>query len=738
MAAFLRRFLFDPGDDVLLEIESVNILDLEPPANIQGVGTGTVCIFGEFENGPYNEPTEVSGGTDLVNTFGGFGYNYTGDPSNNPCARARKADGATSFEYWNGNGIIQLNRKKFARLIVVRVDTSIGAVNFNRLASVIGVAKFAYDLEPGQTIVTDVGGGDVVATFTAVTATVTGAGGTFAMSAGQTITLGYDLEPDFIVTFLGTDTTVAACISRINQYAGFTFATNSGGQIKLTGRIRGTSGQVRVVAASAPGVLTALGLTVANTAPLSGNVANIDKVTIAEANTVVSAANVAIRIETLSDGRPRLVNKATPLTGTVKVSASSTAIDFGFPLDVVDSAATGTAGIIPAGTRVRVSAGPQFVTTQDTTITASNAGSYSARIRHALDDGTGVSATAGSISIVESPIDIDSFEVINPLNVSAALTEIQIDTAYETAIDSTLDINSVAREINITYSARQSNIVRRKMRSNARQASAEGCFGRIACIRPPLGTLKATAKSNTAEPGVGAYRDQRVCYNYPGLATQVPGIAVKGLAGGAGFTADGVVDVGSDGFLACIMSQLPFEENPGQETPYADGAIAIESSANAKGFNITDYTQFKASGICAPRIVNAVVYFQSGCTSVNPSTDKALVNIARRRTADFFQDSISLRLQKVSKKLNQASRRRAVTASIRGFMNSYLGLTNAANQRIGGFTLDGKTLNTTITLQKGIWRILLNIQNLSSLDSIVLQTTVGETIEVDEVLPQTA
>jgi hypothetical protein len=94
MTVYIRRFTEDPGLDVLLDIESVNIIDLEPPEAFAGVGTGTAILVGEFENGPFNTPTEVFGPSDLVSTFGEFGYAYDGVKGNNPCARSHKADGA--------------------------------------------------------------------------------------------------------------------------------------------------------------------------------------------------------------------------------------------------------------------------------------------------------------------------------------------------------------------------------------------------------------------------------------------------------------------------------------------------------------------------------------------------------------------------------------------------------------------------------------------------------------------
>lgn len=850
MSTFIRRFLFDPGNDVLLEIESVNILDLDPPASITGVGTGTAMCVGEYEDGPFAEPTEVTGTTDYVNTFGELGYSYAGVKGNNPSARGRKVDGALQFERWNGNAFVQLNAKKFRRLVCVRVDTSVGAVQFQRQASVTGVSAFSYNLEPGQILALDIGAGPVSATFSATAATVTSGAGTYptTFGGGETLTLGYDAAPNFTVTFLAADQSKAQVISRINQYAGFAFATDGGGVlITLTGLQRGSGGQVRVVSGSA-GVLTVLGFTAAVTLG-TGNVANIDAVTFLEIRSIVQAAVAGTSVEQDPQGRVRVTKVYVAVGDYIQVGPLTTATALGFSvgqqgtndgianyrttaqtfptvtpgtltLGVDDepnfsvaiaaaqsqatvianintaagytmaSSVSGTimllrgrsnggqvrivgataaliltelglavstistpalvSGSIPAGTEVKNTAGTRvFVTMRTLAISApagggpsgaafaANAGPYTSRVRHALDDGTGLSAVAGTITVVSRPPDIGSFQCVNPQEITVALTETQIDAQYVAAIDTTKDLNSVAKEVNVSFAARQSNTVRRKLCENAIDASAIGCFGRMTVLRTPLGITKNAALSKVAEPGIGAYRDQRVIYCWPQANTFVPIIGRVGLAGGDGFTADGNIDVGADGFMASILSQLPPEENPGQLTQFAIGVNSLETSPNAQNLTIDDYKLFRANGVAALRVDEGTAIFQSGITSVDPALFPQLRNIARRRMADFIQDSLARRLRAFGKKLNTAARRRAIVSEIRQFMDGLAGVENPALQRIDGYSIDDVTGNTPTTLARGIFRIILKVRTLSSLDAIVLETTIGEGVTIDEV-PQAA
>lgn len=842
MSSFVRRFLFDPGNEVLLEIESINILDLEPPASIQGIGTGTVICVGEYENGDFEKPTEIASAGDLATRFGAFGYTYGGVIAQNPCARYRKADGALTKEYWNGNAAIQLTGKRFKRLIVCRVDTSVGTVELRREAFITGNNDFRFNLEPGQILSLDIGAGPVSTTFTATAATVTSAAATYAnIGAGDTLTIGYDDRDDVTVTFLAGDTTQAAVLARINLYMGFTFAAAvTGTTHSFTGIQRGAGGQVRVVSGSGA-VLTDLGATAAVTLG-TGNVQNIDAVSFEEIKAAVESAmsnNVTVRRD--SGGRLRVSKDYAAITDYLHVGPATTATNLGFDVDeqgsndgianlrstaqtwnltqagavtfgvddepnfavtfaagdtqavaiaainaaagfTMATAASATitllrgrknggqvrvvsgptallaelglttktvsvpamvAGKIPAGTRVQTTT-QTFVTMQDVIVTAeavsgvtaSGVGPYTVKIRHATDDGTGTSAAAGAIDTTTDAPDLGAFQVVNPNLVSAALNETAIDAKYVTAIEKTNSTSNIAKEANVIYSARQSNTVRRALKTNAIEAS-KNCFGRIAVIRAPMNTHKDVAKSNLAEPGVGAYRDQRVVYTYPNVNIFVQQIGQRGIAGGEGFTADGNIDTGADGVMASILSQLPPEENPGQATSFTSAFNGLESGENAQDYEMTDYILFKNAGIAAPRVDDGVLLFQSGVTSVDPLTQGQLKNISRRRMADFIQDTLAKRLKNFGKRLSTVLRRRAVKTEIQNWMDELLGKNTPGSQRIAGYELHDRD-NTDQTLGAGLYRLTLNVRNLASLDAIVLANTVGENVTVTEVLPEAA
>jgi hypothetical protein len=733
MSVYIRRFTEDPGLDVLLDIESVNILDLNPSENITSVGTGTALLVAEFEDGNFNEPTEVFGPTDLRNTFGSFGYTYDGIQASNPCARKRYADSAVQPEYWNGNGAIALNGKKFKRLIVTRVDTSVGEVTFTRLASTHGTYNPTYNLEPSQTLVVET---DLVAattvTFSATAAVVTGVGGVFTgINAGDTLTLGYDGADNFTTTFQVGDTTIGAVVARINQYAGFTFASSSGGQLRLTGRQRGTGGNVRVVSGTT-GLITAIGHSAGTTAG-TGNVANIDAVTVAEVHALVHAAVAALYVTTDWDGAIVIYNSDTSGVAKVRATVATTATDFGFSLGTWGIQATAADDVtIPAGTRVRNAGGSEWVTMQSITAGSTAFTDWTVKIRPATDDGTATSALVSTLVVLPYAVRGAMFGVTNELPVNGALSELEIDNRYYTAIQSTVDLNSVAREANLIWAARQSNIVRRAMLENVVTASASGCLGRCTAIRPPLGTTRTVAKG-TAEPGIQPYRNERVFYTYPGVQTYVPAIALRGTAGGAGFTADGVINTGADGFLMSVLSRLASEENPGQLTTFLDAVRGLESGTEYSGWVIDDYKSFKRYGIVAARMDDGVAIFQSGVTSVNPTTTPDRVRIARRRMADEIQDSLARIAKPYGKKTNRRERRNMLASAFTTYMTGLVSPDDPTKQRIEGFSIDVKTPNTPNVIASGAYYLVVRARTLSTLDAIVIQSEIGDTVTFSEV-----
>ncbi len=855
MAGFIRRYTNDPGIEELTAIEGTVIIDREPAATLTGLGSGVVALVGEFEDGCPNECIEVMSGDDFASQYGGFGFVYDGVASNNPSARVRRADGAVLPEYWNGNGFISAVNKRFRRLLVTRVDTTVGEVSFTRLARVLGNALFNWNLATGDwleleldrssgaaaaavldgtggatpqvmagaeamTVTIDAGtpyAQTVTVTMTAgstsdaqvvallnaafgttqvtiptagtirivgrvkgtlgnvtidaihatlttllgyaaaatsagtgaspVWVTVTGAVATMTSAAGAypmapvggesfriTVDAGLATARTALVQLLSTDTTQTAVIARINLALGYTAASDVGGGVtQLIGLTAGTSGSI-VITDLDPAIALGVGL---GTLPVAGtgNVADLSQVTFGELKALIEAAGgTSLAVDRGVGNELRIANTSTSgAVRTLQATGGELVDKLGLSLEEA-SADDGTVSVIQAGARVRNAGGSEWVVARTVVVDPTDPGPYTARVRPAVDDGTAVSALAGTVTVVPAPINNDSWAVINLTTLGAAMTESQIDAAYATAIAATKNSNTVAKEATLIVSSRQSNAIRQLLRANALEAGAEGLRGRMAVISPPLGsTTRLMARSMSAQPGVGAYRSDRVIYAYPGAATYVPQIANRGTAGGAGFTVDGFIDTHFDVWVASLCSRLNPEENPGQLTDYLVGIAGIErGNADVQAMEENDYRAFKAAGIAALRIDEGQAIIQSGKTSVLGVSSPALVNISRRRMADFIQDSLAARTRKLSKRLSTKQRRAAVLGEIDSFLTGLKSENNPASQRIDDYALDGVGGNTPETLAVGLYRIKIKVRLLSSMDVIVLDTEIGESVTITE------
>jgi hypothetical protein len=740
MAGFIRRFTSAPSIETLTEIEAVTVVDLPPQAPAVGVGTGAVMIVGEFEDGPFatggdasffdsayrnQGPQEIFGSEDMVARFGGFGFTHSGVKSSAPCARRHLS------ELWNGNGFLKTKFLSAKRIMLARVDTSVGEVAFSAQAS-IGGTKGPYQLVAGQqiSVTTDTGGPVSSTAIAAVPAARVGSSAIVSTGylGGEQIRIAIDANPEVTVTFASTDQTAPQVAARINAALGFAAATESLGILTISGTVAGTAGRVTLSDVTA-GALAALFHT-AGTTNGTGNVANVNAVTPAEVAAIINgtAALTAINCTSALDGAGRLQVRRSSGGGTISIAAGAMATALGLdPVGTTVAAGVHPGGSIPAGTRVG-DGSSTWVTMQTLSVPAGTAtapqpGPFSVKVRPLLDDGSAAGAPAASVTTVTDQASWALLSVTNPLALSAAKNEVQMDNAYLAAFDATLDPTKVTREANYSISARRSTEVVRRGRQNAIDASSEGLFGRKFISGAPIGYTQSQAIADVA-----LWRSDRFLgYTWPGVKVRIPEIAEVGVAGGLGFTADGVITVRADNPLAVINARLNPEENPGQLTEgLVDYVLGIEDLATP--LRMSNYIALKAAGICAPRMVDSpnggqVMVFQSGVTT---SLTPGLKTQARRKMADFIQDSLARAILPYVKKLGTLARRDA----IRGIIEQFLGGLQSAevpdNQRINSYLVNERDGQTETLTALGVFVYIIKVRTLSSMDDIVLQTEIGE------------
>lgn len=203
MSGFSRRYASNPGLSVLGQIEGVVTIDGEAVPSVQGLGTGTVALVGEFADMTYAvnvdasgnvttkyQPVEIFGGPDLTEKVGGFDSTI-GD-----------------FGLSCGNGFIELASKRFSRLVVVPINlTSSKGVRVWRF---LPTNRSATDPSPAQPIQ----GGVVVA------------GREFRSSTNRVhigATVKFTATPAFHALADGSTTAAAAAAS--NNFTGSGFDT---------------------------------------------------------------------------------------------------------------------------------------------------------------------------------------------------------------------------------------------------------------------------------------------------------------------------------------------------------------------------------------------------------------------------------------------------------------------------------------------------------------------------------
>lgn len=253
MPGFKRYYRQFPGYDELLSIESVNVIDQRPLGAVRGAGVGCILLVGEFEDGSFNTPTQVFGGSDIKARFGGFGYRTSNSPSDGPIAQRSGGN-----EAWNGNGFVWLRNKKFAKLVLCRVDSSAGSVEFRRCATLVSTIKGAYILANNATITFERNGSlTSTVTFTGTRSQLDGTGGTFptVFIGGETLELKVDEDDTKVITFTAADQAIADVVSRINATLAATIGSNNAGQLRLNGVIEGWRSRIQVVGGTARATL---------------------------------------------------------------------------------------------------------------------------------------------------------------------------------------------------------------------------------------------------------------------------------------------------------------------------------------------------------------------------------------------------------------------------------------------------------------------------------------------------
>lgn len=301
------------------------IVEEEPKVRtIQGVQDSIAGFLGITEKGPVGQAVLVTSVADYDATFGGYVAN--GD--------VRQAvDGF----FQNGGSAVYIVRtvhyvdvtdkatKTSAKAGVSFMSNGAAAVG----GSVTGTNLAPFNLDSGDTLViTTDAGGPSTATFNATAASRESGAENFALTNGQTLTVSIDNGPVQTITFLTAEfvaigaATAEEIVAVINNkiIGAKATVTSAGTKVTITSDRKGTGSGVNVTGGTAN---TALGFVTGNQAG-TGNVSNIDVVTVAEVKAVVEAAVTGVTVSNVG-GAVKIQRNTTGVGATVTVSATSTA-----------------------------------------------------------------------------------------------------------------------------------------------------------------------------------------------------------------------------------------------------------------------------------------------------------------------------------------------------------------------------------------------------------------------------
>lgn len=510
-----------------------------------------------------------------------------------------------------------------------------------------------------------------------------------------------------LTVFTGTFTAVAENVAAIraallanfnttNPTAPVTLSLGGAGIINITSNVAGVGIVTAITATPNGGDFTTANVTpnATNFGYGNGNVKNTDGVLDSEIAAMFDALG-GLGSRLLGTGFLRVWNDTTPESGTLKFVSGNIGLALGFIAGTTVSAGAGAAALIPSGTRVKDDAG-FFWTTCQTYETDLTGGPFDLDVRPALDDDSTPTAGIGEVNTLVDVLP-DEFVVSNVV----ALTRLSpsgFDAAYRLALDATIDSSSVAREITIITTARGSESIDTSVVNNVPQANKEEHSLRVGILSAPLG-FSVEQRISDPDQGVpicGKSRD--LVFMSPGHLANIPRVAEVGLAGGLGFSADGVIERRSNVLYAAIRSRLPPEENAGQDltrTPIGRINVvvglenAFNSSKGGTALKSDHYIAMKAAGICTVKIdPDAGVCIQSDLTTKPESLNSDECNANHRFMWNYIANSQARIAKPYLKTLKRPGVRSGLVQATRGFLEDLKSEGNRSLSRILDFTCD--------------------------------------------------
>jgi phage tail sheath protein FI len=239
---------------------------------------------------------------------------------------------------------------------------------------------------------------------------------------------------------------------------------------------------------------------------------------------------------------------------------------------------------------------------------------------------------------------------------------------------------------------------------SAMETEANASSDRLFLIGPTSHTVNVAA----AITDVASFRHDRIVYCYNHVYTTDPETATDLL-------------VRPESWMANVLANTDVDIHPGEEDTkrFLAGITRLYQPSITRA----DYVLLRAAGICALETDLGSPVFVSGVvTSLTPLKTE----ITRRRMADFLQLSAAYTLRFHVKKKNTAERRRAIAATLKGWLSNL----QRAGRVVEDYNIDTEILNNAVDRAAGVERILMQVKLVGHMLHIVLQTEIGTSVSI--------
>jgi hypothetical protein len=669
MSNFVRAYHAMPGDEELLAIEGIVLVDSTPVGSVSGVRVGVCALVGEFADMRYAVSVNPTTGavttfpqpqlcfspTDILQGFGGF------DPT------------IGKFGAECGNAFVDLQNKPWASGGLVLVPVNLCSAYGCRFWRSLPTCKSATDYTP-----------------------------TFPMQ-GASVAAATEFKSGNNRVKIGTQATF---LSDAHYAAG------------LDGTTLLTAAAATLVFSSTAGGLTTIVRPDGKTGVKVGDIV------------VIGSLNAGA-------GTPAL------LVATQATQYRVTAVNAnGTDLTVQHMAGTNiewSAGMVSAALPWRIHA----AATADTGGEVALSGAGGAKIPCRPLDATVNAATALAPTIIPLAQTGNTWDALSglagathpaqPLTYTAAIqapnaaNAAGLDALYAPCLDALKADTDPMPAVSIVFASRKSATIAQLIRAHCLDMWAAGRV-RVGIVSPSLATQTVAAYTGDSYPGVGAQRDETVFYTAPGVQTNISAAVGLSIAVADGnTTTDGQLDVTADAWLACLLTRLGPEFNPGQAASPVPEVFAriVALQRGAPTLDRGAYEQFRRRGVAAMRIADGSTQIQSGVTS---SLVPGRTTMSRIRMFGFIARSLGI----IGDPFVKLPITEDWEAGLLGEVSNFLGGLRAegrpGQQRINSWGIQPVSGDTD--KGKGIYRVRTSVRTLESNIALVFDMQVGPEVRI--------